>query len=67
MEIPMSAYEPKHHSVPCTVCGKTLQVSKVVYLPAFWATPLSTVIPAFWATPPYYSHKEPMTALLIAI
>jgi hypothetical protein len=36
---------------PCTVCGKTLPVSGGVYLPAFLATPLSTVIPAFWATP----------------
>ena len=25
---------------PCTVCGKTLQDSGGVYLPAFWATPL---------------------------
>jgi hypothetical protein len=29
---------------PCTVCGKTLQVSRAVYLPAFWAKP------------PYYSR-----------
>ena len=36
---------------PCTVCGKTSPVSGGIYLPAFWATPLSTVIPAFWATP----------------
>ena len=25
---------------PCTVCGKMLPVSRGVYLPAFWATPL---------------------------
>ena len=42
------------------MCGKTLPVSKVAYLPVFWATPLSTVIPDFWATPPYYSYKEPV-------
>ena len=28
---------------PCTVCSKTLWDSGGVYLPAFWATPLSTV------------------------
>jgi hypothetical protein len=49
------------------MCGKTLPVSGGVYLPAFWASPLFTVLPAFGATPPYYSYKEPMTALLIAI
>ena len=44
---------------PCTVRGKTMPVSGGVYLPAFGATPLRTVIPAFGATPQYYSYKEP--------
>ena len=42
---------------PCTVCGKTLPVSGGVYLPAFWATPLCTLMPAFWATPPTVTVK----------
>ena len=36
-----------------------MPVSGGVYLPAFGATPLRTVIPAFGATPQYYSYKEP--------
>ena len=49
---------------PCTVCGKKVRVSKRAFLPAFWATNLSTVLlvwpkkqlteeillTAFWAT-----------------
>ena len=36
-----------------------MPVSGGVYLPAFGAMPLRTVIPAFGATPQYYSYKEP--------
>jgi hypothetical protein len=49
---------------PCTVCGKTLRVSRGVYLPAFWATPPYYSISCFLGHTPFYSYKEPVFQIL---